>query len=179
MLQKWIKWTYVPSLTWWSQWGQTPLMGAPDNFFFHKRVFYESLSGKHICGGWVFPNQCILLIGSYLQLPLEWILQFKLPSQLKRNMKRIRLEQSIFFIHCLIGNTAKVSSLLLLLYFQHPLFLSYLKVYFYLRLVETTCSFTGRNFLEPVTLGSDLSLTNQVRSDLGEKWCVRQFALVM
>lgn len=133
-----------------------------------------------ISWGLCFPIKWILIIGSYLQLPLEWILQFKLPSQLKRNMKRIRLEQPIFFIHCLIGNTAKVSSLLLLLYFQLPLFLSYLKVHFYLRLVETTRSFTGKNFFWASDLGSGFwLLTNQVGSDLWEKWCVRQFPLCL
>lgn len=140
-------------------------------------IFFSWIPFRQAClWGLCFPIKCILIIGSYLQLPLEWILQFKLPSQLKRNMKRIRLEQPIFFIHCLIGNTAKVSSLLLLLYFQLPLFLSYLKVHFYLRLVETTCPFTGKNFFERVTLGSGFwLLTNQVGSDLWEKWCVRQF----
>lgn len=61
-------------------------------------------------------------------------------------MERIRLEQSICFIHYLTGKTAKLSSLSIAALFSASI-LSRLKVLAYLRLMETTCSFTGKNSL--------------------------------
>ena len=65
------------------------------NFFFlQQMVFHKFLSGKHIHGS-CLPNKCILIRGTYLQLALEFY-NLNWPSPFKRNVKSIRLEQSIF-----------------------------------------------------------------------------------